>query len=452
MDQTVWNVANGHGFTITDSKAAQQLQRSGGHADFLLILLAPVYYIWSDPKALLVIQVVTLGFGGFVIYAIAQDVLGSPRTRMVFAAAYVLYPAIQKLTLQDFHAEVLSIPLFLIAFWALQKNKSLLFILFSFLAGLGKEQIWLVVVFLGVYAMVFTKQKIAGLLTVVIGLCMFMLIFWFIIPRNSPAGQHWALSYLSMYGNTQNQIILGMIRNPMRVIHDFFGNDRLFYYFQLLFPVGFLSLLAPQILLISLPNLLINSLSNDQFMRIIDYQYSSSVIPWIFISAIYGYKNVLLLFQKIRTHLHRKFIISVCGMILLSSYVWGELPFEKTSRFFYFTSDQSENALLRRLEKEIGPQFSVSATNNVGAHFSERQYIYYFPLNAQSVDYVIAKLGDQYAWPSGDEQFAKVTALFHNPQYELFAQDGNVYAFRKIKLSDIPKEIFLEKSGHGKNK
>lgn len=85
--------------------------------------------------------------------------------------------------------------------------------------------------------------------------------------------------------------------------------------------------------------------------------------------------------------------------------------------------------------KEIIPSWvTVSATNNIGAHFSGREILYNFPIHADSADYAVVLLGDQYAWPSGDAQKKAVEELSVNPAYTLIAKDGNFYAFKKNNL------------------
>lgn len=433
MDQTVWNVLHGNGFTLTDPMGIAQHSRLAVHADFLLIFMAPLYIIWSSPKMLLLVQSIVVGLGGFVIYAFAHERLRSNKGGLLFGFMYLLYPPLQELTLHDFHSVALSTTFLLLAFWYIRKNNMLLFIVYSVLAGLGKEQVWITIGFLGVYA-IYRKHYFVGTFIALLGFIAFGLLFWVFIPRVSPDNQHWALTYLSGYGGNINEIIKGMITQPFQLISQFFAFDRLYYYFQLLSPVGFLSLLSPLALIFSLPDLLINILSNNQLLRQIDYQYTSTITPWIFISAIYGYEKLQAFFRGKK--IYGKSITTLLPYILLictigSSYVWGELPFERKSNFFYFTSSLPENTLLRFLEKDIDSRFSISATNNVAAHFSQRQFLYNFPLNAEHSDYVIAKLGDRFAWPSGEAQFAAVTKLLHSPSYKLIEQVGSVYVFRK---------------------
>ena len=442
MDQTVWNVLHGNGFTLTDPMGTAQESRLAVHADFLLIFMAPFYLIWSNPKMLLLIQTTILGLGAIPVFWLARDKLKSLLLAFLFVLAYLLYPPQQRLNLHDFHAVVLSGSFLLFAYWYMKKDNLLLFSVFAILAGLGKEQVWLTTGLMGLY-FVITKRHIAfGAIVAAVSFLIFYLLFWIFIPKVTPVGQHWALQYLSEFGENQNQILKHIFTEPLIVVRDIFAPDRLFYYFQLLFPFGFLSLLSPLTLIYSAPSLAINVLSNNNLFRQIDYQYTSTITPWIVIASIEGYavlQKFIKTFARRYSVIAKKYEIACVYFIitvLTSSFLWGELPYEKSSRFFYFTGRQTELQTMKAVEREVDkqPQKTVSVTNNIGAHFSQREFLYNYPVNAQTADYSIIYLGDPYAWPSGDEQKRVLQQLLKNNRYQLFAQQGNFYAFRRVTI------------------
>ena len=82
--------------------------------------------------------------------------------------------------------------------------------------------------------------------------------------------------------------------------------------------------------------------------------------------------------------------------------------------------------------KMIPSTASVSVTNNIGSHFSERQYLYNYPEMASSAAYTVVLLGDQFAWPSGDQQKQILESLLKNSSYRLIARKDNFYAFKRV--------------------
>lgn len=424
MDQTVWNVFHGNGFTLTDPMGAAQVSRLAVHADFLMIILAPLYLLWSNPKMLVLVQTIVVCLGAFPVYWIARDRLKSKNISFLFSLGYLLYPPLERMMLHDFHAVALSTTFLLFAYWYMTKQRYGWFILFAILAGLGKEQIWLTVGLMGLYITTKNRRILLGLLIAGISFSIFYYLFWHAIPAVTSAKQHFALAYLSEFGGQQNIILKNILTKPWIVACTAFLPDRMFYYLQLLLPVAFLPIFAPWILIICAHSVLINILSNNGLFRQIDYQYTSDIIPFLFIAAIDGYR-------RIRSK-YLPYIVGIC--MVVSTILWGELPLGLQSRLYYFTSVLPEKDVMKKVEASISSVYTVSVTNNIGSHFSQRERLYNFPINALLADYSIAMLGDQYAWPSGDAQKIAVDQLLASPDYELIVQQNNFYAFKRKKL------------------
>ena len=49
MTQAVWSTAHGRPLEITES-AGEQMSRLGSHVDPLLVLFAPLWWIWPSPR------------------------------------------------------------------------------------------------------------------------------------------------------------------------------------------------------------------------------------------------------------------------------------------------------------------------------------------------------------------------------------------------------------------
>lgn len=436
MDQTVWNVLHGNGFTLTDPMGTHQVSRLAVHADFMLILLAPLYLLWSDPKTLIFLQALVTGLAAVPIYWIARDTLKSKKLGLLFALAFLLYPPSERKMLHDFHAVSLSTTFLFFAYWFMQKEKYVYFLLFGILASLGKEQIWVTVGLMGAYIAYAKKKYLFGGIVCAVSFAVFYFLLWYAIPAVTFAKQHFALVYLSEFGANQNDIVKNILLNPLEVIHTMVLPDRLYYYFQVLFPLGFLSLLSPLNFIFALPSILINTLSNNNLMRQIDYQYTSTMTPFTFIAAIHGYKVFQRFISSMIKHnilsLHKNVAAGWLALsIVISVLLWGELPIGKNSRFYFFMTALPEKKIMKEVSAHIDSKYSVSATNNIGAHFSQRQFLYNFPINGLVADYSIIYLGDPYAWPSGDAQKDYVDQLLASPAYELVAHEVNFYAFKK---------------------
>ncbi|MCS7002126.1 MAG: DUF2079 domain-containing protein, partial [Dehalococcoidia bacterium] len=73
FDQAIWNTSRGRWFAV--SIKLEDLTNPillGDHFSPALALLAPVYWVWSDVRALLIVQTLLFAVGAFPIYRLAR--------------------------------------------------------------------------------------------------------------------------------------------------------------------------------------------------------------------------------------------------------------------------------------------------------------------------------------------------------------------------------------------
>ena len=133
MAQAVWATAHGHPLAITNLEG-EQVSRLGSHVDPILVAFAPLWWIWPSPSMLLAAQAIAIALGALPVFWLARKHLGSERAGLGFALAYLLYPAVQWLTLAEFHPVALACPL-LFAFWYLDEDRLVPFAIFAGLAA-----------------------------------------------------------------------------------------------------------------------------------------------------------------------------------------------------------------------------------------------------------------------------------------------------------------------------
>jgi len=80
---------------------------------------------------------------------------------------------------------------------------------------------------------------------------------------------------------------------PGYILSGFLTGSKLIYLFQLLLPLGFLSLLSPASCIMIIVPALEGLLSSRPQHFSIQYQYTALIIPFVFISAIRGTRNLL---------------------------------------------------------------------------------------------------------------------------------------------------------------
>ena len=429
MAQTVWNTMHGHVFELTNPNGTIDQSRLATHADFLLILLVPFYYIWTDPRMLLLIQTVILALGAYAVYLIGKNIFKNANISLIFSFMFLLNPSVERSNLYDFHAVTLATTFLLFAFYFIQKRRMYSFLFIGILAGLTKEQVWFMIGLMAFYLGFKKKRYIWGTTVFIIMAFISYYLISIAIPKALGA-QHFALEYYADFGDTPASIVKHMILSPWKIITTIISPDRLVYYIKIFAPFGFLTLLEPFYFIFALPEIAIYILSNNNNFIQIYYQYTATITPFIIISSMYGLKKLIdWLPNKNIT------VINFCLVILAlyTAYLFGPLPGSIEPNTDMYTKQLSDGAIINNFIEHIPRKFSVAASNNIGSHLSQRRKIYTIPVGVDKADVVAFLLTDPGAQPSPEYQRALVKKLEHDPNYF-------------IKYARFPFYVFVKKS------
>src|SRR3989344_165706 len=393
MDQTVWNTLNGRFFQLTNPDGTQTISRLAIHSDFILMLISPFYILWNDPRVLLVIQSVILGLGGLFIYKISNYVLKNNYLSLVFGISYLLNPFVQKQNLFDFHPVTLATTFLLASFYFLIKRKNKWWIVFALLS-----------IFLFCFLMSYAIPAARG-------------------------GAHFATEYFEMFGSSPFDIGKNMLMNPIKTTSLLLTFPNLNYAYKLLLPVGFLSLLAPSFLIFALPDTLINLLSKNENLKSVNFHYAALILPFIYISAVFGVKNLLSITSRFTgSKVLANFILIVS---LFSTFQYGVLPGAKKPSLETYNKFLPQRREIESFLHKIPPELKVAATNNLGAHLSHREYIFTIPNGVNEADVIVFLLNDQYAQPSLSYQIDLSKRIQEDENYTKVYQIGDFVAFSK---------------------
>lgn len=436
MDQAVWNTTEGRIFETTDSHSQQNISRLAYHADVILIALAPFYFIWKDPRMLLLIQTIVLACGAFFVYLISKTVLKNITISVILALCYLLNPSIQFANLYDFHAVTLSTTFLLAAFYFLLKKNTLFFILFAVLAGTTKEQVWIPVGLLGFYLFIqsfFDKTideykkvyRLAGFIVGIFSFIIFYLLIWHIIPQFRMGQEHFALEYYKDLGDSPSSILKNIIFSPQTVFLTVLEEDRLNYLKQLFLPLGYLSLLNPFFLIFSAADFLINLLSRNVQLHQIYYQYTTVISPFLFISAIYGIQFVKRLVPKIP---YVYFALLILFSTVYASYAYGPLPYAIKPNTFMFTKPLHNKKEITAALLTISKDAHVFASNDLASHLSRREYIYVYPEGLEKANIVAMLTRNK---PSAEVQLF-INQLLKSRDFKVLYQFDNFVMVERV--------------------
>lgn len=432
MDQTLWHSLHGQWFQMTDPLHPVLELRAAIHADYLLLAYLPFYALFPDPRTPLVLQVLAVAGGVIPLYWMARKRLGAP-VGALLGVLYLLYPTLQWAVTFDVHAVVLTTPLFLWAWWAATKRRWWMYYAAIALIVLAKEEVGLVVAFMGLYWVWRRGYRTMGIVSCVLGLAWPVFMVQWAIPSARHAPGHFALGYYQEFGDSATAIVQNMLLHPLHTLAEIFDRDGLVLLRTLLVSVGGVALLGLPVLLLAAPEFALNVLSNNASQHTIYFQYMSVITPFIFLATIDGWDRA----RRWYRHPNRVMVERVAGGVVLAAALvasvrWSPLPWpnhfsENTLVFQASPYRQDVNAV----QRDVRPGDRVAATSNLVPQFSRRNLIWAFPNDLDQADAVVVLEGGKFEAVPPDQIHAAVLQLSQNPAWRLVQHRDLFWYFRR---------------------
>ncbi len=162
----------------------------GDHFHPILALLAPVWWVWPSPAALLWTQAVLFGLSAIPITRLAIDRLGGGLGTLA-GAAYVFSFGLQSAVSVQFHEIAVAVPLLAMSLTRLLRGRVHGAILWAAPLVFVKEDLGLTVALLGVLiALRHRSQRVEGAALAAWGVGWFVLATFVILPLLNTAGQY----------------------------------------------------------------------------------------------------------------------------------------------------------------------------------------------------------------------------------------------------------------------
>ncbi|MBE7552285.1 MAG: DUF2079 domain-containing protein [Anaerolineales bacterium] len=408
MDQAIWNTLHGRPFHQTNQPGATN--RLSLHVEPILLPISLLYLIYSGPEILFLFQSIVVALGAVPVFALARFKLHNDGLAFIFALVYLMFPAIQGATLLDFHAITLAPTFLLAAFYALETNRSKLFALFAILAAACKEDMTLLVMMLGFYAFFINRQRRLGLITVGLG-SIWAFLAVFVIPPAFAGTENIHWNRYGHLGNSPLNIVLNFFVQPHLVLSYLQQVQALDYLRLLLTPTAFTALLNPVTLLLALPSLGINLLSNfSPMQRVNSLIYAAPIVPAVMISSIYGVANLKRgAWYVVRGKFYTEHIspyalrttsnLWLGGLILTATVVYhlfyGYFPWGGQFRGWEEVTGHHRRA--ERLFAQIPPEAALSAHDRLNPHVSQRETLYIFD-RIEDADHIVLDVTED-SWP-----------------------------------------------------
>lgn len=467
LHQTVWNTANGHPFHMTNQPGT--VNRLSLHVEPILLPIAALYWIHDGPETLLVLQSVVVALGAWPLYMLARqrlrerlvhakvpsshrladDVTGVAPAwiALLLALVYLLNPTIQAANWLEFHPVTLAPTFLMAAFYFLVSGHNGWghngwghngwFALFALLAAACKEEIGLLLFMMGGYALVVLRRPRIGLLTMGLTLGWSLFAVLGIQQFFADGNIHWGrYDYL---GASPLDKVVALLTQPALVWHQLQQADALGYLWRLLWPVGCMALLAPEVLFLALPSLAVNLLADFPPMHeVYTLIYAAPILPFVMLAMVEGVRRVVgaqwMRVQWVgvqwvagsRWQVAGLLSLFTLGCAVVAQGQHGYLPGGGNYRLYTVTEhDQRAAAIIA----QIPPDAKVSAQDKLDPHVAGRETVYIYP-RIEDADTIFVDVTGP-AWPQHpSDLYADVQQLL-DTEWGVAAGDDGYLLLRK---------------------
>jgi uncharacterized membrane protein len=431
IDNLNFNAMSGHGFRAPVLFGPSGGSLLAGHANFVLYLFLPFYWLSPRAETLLIIQSVLLGFAAIPLYGFAKTQL--PRWSAAFVSvAYLFYAPLHGLNFYDFHYLPTCIFFLFCLFWALAANRMVLvWVLWAICVSI-REDVPVGLATLGVF-LVFAGYRVrTGVWMTVLSVISFVLIKFVIMQM---AGTWW---FANLYKDLMPEgargyggVVMTLLTNPAYVVSTLLTEEKLIYALHLLVPLVFLPLRRWTYLWLLFAGLFFTLLTTRYKPTVsISFQYTSHWIPYLFGAAVLAMSGM----GRSRSGIvHRRAALTalLVGVVLHSlsfgailrptKFVGGfqKIPFHVTE------AERARYRDLREVIAMIPPGASVAATDSENPHISNRVTAYPFRIGSGDAEYLLIRA---FRRPNALKNAQRT--IDEHP-YGLLAQMGKFYLFKR---------------------
>ena len=358
------------------------------HFSPILFILVPIYWLFHYPQTLLIVQVVCLGFGGYLVYVIAQKFKLSHGMSLFVELVFFINPLIWGIILFDFHEICFAIPFILLMLIAYMDKKWIMYWIFMALSLLVKEDITATIVVFGISMLAFDYLKYKkvnkiALITIASGIFAYLLGV-FVSLEFSKGEFPRILTYAS--------IRYGYVKQPTNMIiswfKTFFDSYSILLILAYLLPIGFLIFGGWQYGIAGLFVLFMNMASTDAGQHTRVQQTAAGAIPYLFAAFIITLSRID--FKKNKT--------MICSFLVMMAMIVSISPVSRLHLVLYpSTHDADVNKVLAMIPNGA----TVTTTNNIIDHIAYRTDAYLGKWDSE----IPSIGGEQWGYPYIETQY-----------------------------------------------
>lgn len=370
-DQTVWLCAQG----LPPMLTTRGLLAQADHFSPIAWALAPIYWLWNSPSALIGLQTLWLGLGAFPVFALARHYGLTPRLSLGAAGLYLCQGCLHYSNVFDFHFSTLATTPLLLACLALERKDPWLYATAALTAMACSETTAVPLLALSPVAWIKAGPRF-GLATLGLGL-------------GGGALARMSIEWHNQ-GPTQYGLLYSHLANGGGVLAHLLRWDCLNYLLELFGPLLGLPLLAPLELLPGIPVLLGNLVSWRGTQQTIHFHYTAALLPFLMWATVTSLARWKAYPRRVGWGLALGCLIGLAVGPLAP----GHWP----------PAERQAGPALDLLRRHLPAEGPISLPNRLGGSLSHRAQAYLFPNPMMPV-----------AWGSGRQALIDQTVMGADP-------------------------------------
>lgn len=251
----------------------------GDHFHPIIALAAPLYWIWDDPRTLLLLQAALVAVTVPIVYRFTRR-RWSARASLLVSAAFAVGWPVQSMVNFNFHEVAWGVPLVALAIDGLDRDDDRALLISAVLLLLVREDMGVVVVLLGVLRLLRRRpgRWWLGVALIVAGAAVYELATAVVLPAFSPSGSFAYWQYTAL-GPDLPSALTTIATRPWTAVRLFFSPWEKSYSLLLLTVPLLLLPLRSRYSLVALPLLAELFLSSRENLWVPGYHYSA--MPWV---------------------------------------------------------------------------------------------------------------------------------------------------------------------------
>jgi uncharacterized membrane protein len=424
----LWQSLRSHPFRMIDV-LSHETNMLSFHWPLIYLPLAPITFIWDDPRVTLVALTLFFTATGLTVYLLAHRHTGSRTVAAWAGTVFLLYLPVHCAHLSGLHADPLAMPFIFLSFYFAEAKAWKRYWIMVGLALICKEYVGLVYLGYGLY-LALNNRRI-GIATATVGLTWFLFVIKVGIPLFNQGEHPWVmnLNYGNIGGNEgMLSMVLHCFYHPGRCAAVLLRQHSIVAFVSMLLPFCFLPAARPLVLAAGSLIILKNALSVSGIELLAHRE--TLFIPFVVYALIRFIGSVSPAGR--RTFYCLAIMVSVSATYLAQGHAFPSRGFFAEQGHYRVTGHQRA---IDTLVSMVPPHAPVMASSHITPRLMMRKWYFLFPAFPAPVEpeyCIVDTLGQgELDWNPLQRQRDSLKNIIDKNRYSVIARKSGVFLLRR---------------------